>query len=498
MSCDSEKYHLLIENMPDAFAYHQIVLADDGSPVDYIFLEINSAFEEMTGLKREKIIGKKVTEILPGIEKSEFDWIGTFGKVASGGEPVRFESFSEPLGRWYDVRAYSDKPGYFAVTFHNTTSQKQLEKEIIESKKRYQLIVNTQQEMICHYLPDTTRVFVNQAYCRTLGLSEPELIGRKFLENIPPEYCENMVAIISSLTPEQPVIIHEHQAVLPDGTLSWQQWTEQAIFNDTGEIVECQAVGRDITERKQAEKEIRTLNEELEERVRERTAQLEMANRELDAFTYSASHDLRGPLNRISGFSEALLEDYADLLDSQGKDYLQRIFNSSQHMGELIDDLLELSRVTQHKISREPVEMSALVNIYLKELQAGEPDRPVETVITPGLVVEGDTALLRIALENLLNNAWKFSNAKNPARIEFGNEVQRGKEVFYIRDNGTGFDMKHAEKLFAAFQRLHDAKTYPGTGIGLSIVSRIIKRHGGEIWAEGEVGKGACFFFTLP
>ncbi len=193
-----------------------------------------------------------------------------------------------------------------------------------------------------------------------------------------------------------------------------------------------------------------------------------------------------------------MLEDYADLLDSQGKDYLQRISNSSQHMGELIDDLLKLSRVSQQQISREPVELSVLVNIYLKELQAGVPDRPVETAISTGLVVEGDTALLRIALENLLNNAWKFSAGKNPARIEFGNEVQRGKEVFYIRDNGNGFDMKHAEKLFAAFQRLHDAKTYPGTGIGLSIVSRIIKRHGGEIWAEGEEGKGACFYFTLP
>jgi len=246
MKHDTEKYHLLIENLPDAFAYHQIVIADDGTPVDYIFLEINSAFEEMTGLKREEIIGKKVTEVLPGIENAEFDWIGAYGKVALSGKATRFESFSEPLGRWYDVSAYSDKPGYFVAMFHDTTSQKQLEKSIIENKKRYQLIVDTQQEMICHYLPDTTLVFVNQAYCRTFGMSEAELIGRKFLEHTPSDYREKLVAIISSLTPQQPVITHEHQAVLPDGTLCWQEWTDQAIFNEAGELVEYQAVGRDI------------------------------------------------------------------------------------------------------------------------------------------------------------------------------------------------------------------------------------------------------------
>lgn len=270
------------------------------------------------------------------------------------------------------------------------------------------------------------------------------------------------------------------------------------LLDSDGEIEYFIEWVRDISKMKEIENQLRIFNQELDKKVQERTAQLEAANRELDAFAYSASHDLRGPLNRIIGFSNALLEDQGDHLDQQGQDFLRRINNSGQNMSELIDDLLQLSKVSRMEINSEPVELSVIVNVCLKELQAKESQRELEAVIAPGLVVDGDTALLRIALENLVNNAWKFTGKEEKARIEFGATEKDGQSVYYIRDNGDGFDNKHANRLFTPFQRLHSEKEFSGTGIGLSIVSRIIQRHGGEVWAKGEKGKGACFYFTLP
>jgi PAS domain S-box-containing protein len=250
---------------------------------------------------------------------------------------------------------------------------------------------------------------------------------------------------------------------------------------------------RDVTEHKRAEAEMRSLNEA----ERRHAAQLEALNRELEAFSYSVSHDLRAPLRSIDGFSLALMEDYGDKLDPEGKAHLQRIRAATQRMALLIDDLLKLSRISRGEMRHEVVDLSAMAKAILEELQESEPMRRVEWVVADSIEAHGDSRLLRAALENLLNNAWKFTGKQPDARIELGVSRHNGQPLYFVRDNGAGFDMAYADKLFGAFQRLHSTAEFPGTGVGLATVQRVVLRHGGRISAESAVGKGATFSFTL-
>jgi light-regulated signal transduction histidine kinase (bacteriophytochrome) len=225
--------------------------------------------------------------------------------------------------------------------------------------------------------------------------------------------------------------------------------------------------------------------------------ELEQANKELEAFSYSVSHDLRAPLRSIDGFSQALLEDYEDKLEAEGKDYLRRVRAASQRMSQLIDDMLNLSRITRAEMRSENVNLSALAEAIAAEIQEAQPERQVEFVIGKDISAQGDPHLLRVVLENLLSNAWRFTSKHPRARIEFGATQQEGKPVYFMRDDGAGFDMAYVDKLFVPFQRLHTETEFPGTGIGMATVQRIIRRHGGSIWAKGEVEKGATFYFTL-
>jgi signal transduction histidine kinase len=277
-----------------------------------------------------------------------------------------------------------------------------------------------------------------------------------------------------------------------------QDFSKRATVNSHDEIGALVETFNEMLARIQEQnRQLQQAHDALEQRVADRTAQLEAANKELESFSYSVSHDLRTPLRSIDGFSQALLEDYGDKLDDQGRSDLRRVRAATQRMAQLIDDMLNLSRVTRGEMHREVVDLTALVRNVSQELAAAEPDRKVDLAIAESVRAEGDARLFRVLLENLLRNAWKFT-AKHPtAKIEFGIQTNNGKPVYFVRDDGAGFDMAYASKLFGAFQRLHAMTEFAGTGVGLATVQRIVHRHGGRIWAEAKVDQGATFYFTL-
>jgi len=330
---------------------------------------------------------------------------------------------------------------------------------------------------------------------KVTGFSREELIGTDFSSYFTdPGKAETGYEKVfrdGSVTDYELRILHKNGMITP------VLYNATVYRDESGNITGVFAAARDITERKKAEEEIQKLNKELEARVIERTAELENSNKELEAFSYSVSHDLRSPLRSIEGFSLALLEDYGDRLDDTGKSYLDRVRNATIKMGHLIDDLLKLSRVTRSEMNRERVDLSAIGKDVAGRLAQSHPERSVEFVIADGLTAYGDARLLTVALENLFSNAWKFSEKAAQSVIEFGVTYRENAEIFYVKDNGVGFDMTYAGKLFSPFQRLHKAQEFPGTGIGLATVKRIINRHGGQVWIESELNKGTTVYFTL-
>jgi PAS domain S-box-containing protein len=360
-----------------------------------------------------------------------------------------------------------------------------------ESEERYRNLFELNPHPVWVYDRETLRFLaVNAAAVSAYGYSEEEFLAMTIKDIRPPEDVPALVARVSAIRDGQ------------HGTSVWRHCRKDGCLLDVevsyysltfGDRPANLVISVDVTERKLAEEEIKALNRELQSR----NAELTTVNRELESFSYSVSHDLRAPLRAIDGFSAALLQDYPESLDREARQYLGRIRAGAERMGQLIDDLLRLARTTRQRLTLQTVNLSSLAQEIASHLQELEPQRTAVFIIAPSLKAEGDRGLLRLALENLLGNAWKFTAKQDRARIEFGQQTLGNEKVYFVADNGAGFDMEYVDKLFGAFQRLHDQSQFAGTGIGLATVQRIVRRHGGRIWAQSSVGQGAIFYFVL-
>jgi PAS domain S-box-containing protein len=451
--------------------------------------------------------------------------------VRTGGNWDIEHRFRGVDGQWHPILArgvpvrneQGERIGWAGINL-DIGNMKQAQEALQTALGRFQRIVDSNIIGIVTAKADGNISEANDYYLGMLGYTQADLQAGNlgWIDLTPPEYLPIDQKSLQELAEKGTCSPYEKQYFRRDGSRVWVLIADTLLPGPENEIaafvlnisaqksLEASLAGQrdeleqmnkqlalELGERKRAEEEIHQLNEGLEQRVRERTAQLEAANKELEAFAYSVSHDLRAPLRGIDGWSLVLMEDYDHQLDEPARESLQLIRSETQRMGRLIDDLLQLSRVTRADMQFEQVDLSSLAQTISTRLQAAQPDRQVDTLIQPGLFAYGDSALLGIVMTNLLDNAWKFTGTRAKASIEFGQLMEKNCRTFYVRDNGVGFDMAYAKKLFGAFQRMHKMSEFPGTGIGLATVQRIIHRHSGQVWAYAEVDQGATIYFTL-
>ena len=466
---------------------------------DGFLLEVSSYWLEVLGYQRDEVIGRRSTDFLTE-ESRRYALKAVLPEFFKNGfcRNVQYQVLKKN-GEILDVlllaSAERDTEGIIQrslAVMTDITEWKAAEGALKASEERYRMIVETSQEGIVAADREGRLTYANLQFAEMLGYEVREIVGRPFLDFVDGCLHDEVAAKVKSR--ESGISEHYETIFLrKDGGRMWAGVSAIPVRSSTGVFCGSFAMLSDITKRKQAAEEIEVLHT----RLSARACELELANEELEAFSYTVSHDLRRPLTVINGFSQVVLEMFGGELKPQCKEYLHEILNGSIRMNHLIDTLLNFSRRKIDTLLREPIDVSSEVEELVAELRRGDPQRKALCIVQPGVRANADILLLRVVLDNLLGNAWKYSARKEESVIEFGAVQQQGKVAYFIRDNGAGFDMKHADLLFMPFQRLHDSEVFEGTGIGLASVQRIIHRHGGQIWAEGAPGEGATFYFTL-
>lgn len=496
----------------------------------------NRSAERIYGYTAEEAIGSNLSSFCP--PDSRDDWKESMRRVQRGEriqnvERIRVRKDGSTFHASLSVSPLRDANGNItgcSAIVRDITDMKLAEAEIARrgaeaqrTRAELDAVIDSMGEGLFQLDSDGRVVFMNHACERMLGYTIDEIRGKSMHDVIhaqmpdgthrPASECPLLRVVASGETHHEDEDFFQRK----DRTFFPVEYTSSPL-RVNGRTAGAVLSFRDVSERKRAEAErsrllvlerqarreletkkaeIEKLNTELEDRVRQRTIELEVANKELEAFSYSVSHDLRAPLRSLDGFSHILLDEYRDKLDEEGQDFLRRLRTASQHMGQLIDSLLQLSRVSRSEISREPVDLSGMARQIVSELQKSAPERQVEVKIAERVTAMADPRLTHVVLQNLLHNAWKFTAKRERACIEFGTAEKDGAPVMFVRDNGAGFDMNYRNKLFGAFQRLHATSEFEGSGIGLATVQRVVRRHGGHVWADGVPQQGATFYFTL-
>jgi PAS domain S-box-containing protein len=495
-----ERFRSTVDVLPDAFGVLSAVRDESGRVVDLRTDYANPVACALFQRPLAELVGQRLFDVLPSTVRRGI--LAQLVHTIETGEPADYQVpwFEEDmLTGAFEIRGAKLGDG-IVVTLRDVTARVNAERRLQASEERYRVTLASAATGFANVGLDGRFLRVNRRLCEITGYSEQEMLARTYQDITHPDDMELHVTMAQRVVSgEIPWYSLEKRYIRKDGSVVWVGITVGALRDDDGKVCEYVDTITDITAQKHAQDKVARLNAELEERVRQRTAELQAANRNLEAFTYTVSHDLRAPLTAVAGFTQMLAEEYGNGPGVAGRDYIARIQAACVRMNDLIDDLLTLSQTSQAEIHATSVDLSELARATIATLRRNDPGRQVRACIEDGVQVVGDERLLRTVVENLIGNAWKFTSKTTGARIEFG-VIPAGDTMIhcYVRDNGAGFDPASAGRLFRPFSRLHPPEDFPGTGIGLASVQRIVERHHGRCWAEGQPGHGAVVHVTLP